>query len=189
MASADAAIGTELEVEIRGKRAKAKVVAMPFCARRVKDEPGVNTWSPYELRFSEHHMWARVSENENDGAKDIVAIGLSDFGQRALGDVLALELPKVGTKVAAGETIGWGDSYRKAFELVAPASGEIVAVDVGATRDPSRLNAYPYVRSGLLKLRVENPSAYEKLMSFADYAEHVRRASRYDEWTRERRMT
>jgi len=189
VASADAAIGTELEVEIRGKRAKAKVVAMPFCARRVKDEPGVNTWSPYELRFSEHHMWARVSENENDGAKDIVAIGLSDFGQRALGDVLALELPKVGTKVAAGETIGWGDSYRKAFELVAPASGEIVAVDVGATRDPSRLNAYPYVRSGLLKLRVENPSAYEKLMSFADYAEHVRRASRYDEWTRERRMT
>ena len=185
VASADAAIGTELEVDIRGKRAKAKVITMPFCARRVKNEPEVNTWSPYELRFSEQHMWARL----DDYSKDTVAVGLSDFRQRALGDVLALELPKVGAKIAAGAVVGWGDSYRRAFDLVAPVSGEVVAVDNDATRDPSRVNAYPYLRGGLLKVRFDQPRAYAELMSFADYAEHVRRVSRYDEWTRERRMT
>ena len=70
---------------------------MPFCARRVKDEPEVSTWSPYELRFSEHHTWARLDE----GSKDVVAIGLSDFGQRSLGDILGVELPKVGDQVTA----------------------------------------------------------------------------------------
>jgi aminomethyltransferase len=185
VASADAAIGTELEVDVRGKRAKAKVIAMPFCARRVKDEPQVNTWSPYELRFSEHHLWAR----RDDGSKDVVAIGLSDFFQRALGDILSVELPKVGDRVAAGAAMGWGDSYRRAFDLIAPVSGEVIEVNAEFQRDPSRLNAYPYVRNGLLKVRVDQLRAYEALMSFADYAEHVHRVSRYDEWTRERRMT
>ena len=189
VASADAAVGTELEIDIRGKRVKARVVAMPFCARRVKDEPGVNTWSPYELRFSEHHMWVRADENAGDSSKAIVSVGLSDFGQRSLGDILALELPKAGAKVAAGAAMAWGDSYRRAFELMAPVSGEVVEVNGDVAQDPSRLNAYPYVRNGLLKIRLEQPRAHDKLMSFADYAEHVGRAHRYDEWTRERRMT
>ena len=189
VATADASIGTDLEIDIRGKRAKAKVVAVPFCARRVKDEPKMNTWSPYELRFSEQHAWPRLNENEDDGSQGVVSVGLSDFGQRALGDILALELPKVGAKVSAGATMGWGDSYRRSFDIIAPISGEVVAVDPEATRDPSRLNAYPYVRNGLLKVRLDQPRAYEALMSFTDYAAHVRRVSLYDEWTRERRMT
>jgi aminomethyltransferase len=189
VASAAAATGTALEVDIRGRRVKAKVVALPFCARRVKDEPEVDTWSPYGLRYSEHHTWARVDESEDDGSRDVVAIGLSDFGQRTLGDILAIELPDVGARIAAGAAMAWGDSYRRAFDIIAPVSGEVLAVEARAARDPSRLNAYPYARNGLLKVRVDDARAYEELMGFADYAEHVRRVSRYDEWTRERRMT
>jgi glycine cleavage system H protein len=100
-----------------------------------------------------------------------------------------VELPKVGDRVAAGAAMGWGDSYRRAFDLIAPVSGEVIEVNAEFQRDPSRLNAYPYVRNGLLKVRVDQLRAYEALMSFADYAEHVHRVSRYDEWTRERRMT
>jgi aminomethyltransferase len=190
VATAEAAIGTELEVDIRGKRAKAKVVAMPFCKRRVKDEPTVDTWSPYELRFSEHHMWARMDDDANhDGAKDVVAIGLTDFGQRALGDVLSLQLPKAGDRIEAGAPMGWGDSYRRAFELVAPVSGKVVAVDAQAERDPARLNAYPYGRKGIVEVRLDESRAYGALMNFSDYAEHVRNVSRYDAWTGEKRMT
>ena len=94
----------------RGKRSRGRVVAMPFCARRVKDEPAVRTWSPYALRFSESHVWARLDE----GAKDVLVVGLSDFGQRSLGDILCVELPKVGDRVTSGEAMGWVDCYRRA---------------------------------------------------------------------------
>ena len=185
VASADAAMGTELEVDIRGNRAKAKIIAMPFCARRVKAEPEIVTWSPYELRFSEQHAWARL----DDGSTDVVAIGVSDFGQRALGDILSIQLPKVGDRIAAGAAMGWGDSYRRTFDLVALVSGKVIGVDAEVQRDPSRLNAYPYLRNGLLKVRIDNPRAHDDLLTFAAYTEHVRRVTRYDEWTRERRMT
>ena len=121
VATADAAIGTELEVDIRGKRAKGRVVAMPFCARRVKDEPR----SPHVVavrRFaSANPMRGRVSTTD---AKDVVAIGLSDFGQRSLGDILS-------RRVAQGRrsgherrlALGWVDSYRRAFDIIVARLG------------------------------------------------------------------
>ena len=190
VATADSAIDTEIEIDIRGRRAKAKVIAMPFCARRVKDEPAVDTWSPYELRFTEHHTWARPHDGgKHDGSNAIVAVGISDFGQRSLGDILSLQLPKVGDRIDAGAPVASGDSYRRAFDLVAPVSGEVAAVDADAERDPSRLNAYPYLRSGIVAVRVDDPRACGALMTFSDYAEHVRNVSRYDTWTGEKRMT
>jgi len=182
-------IGTELEVDIRGERAKAKVIAMPFCARRVKDEPAIDTWSPYGLRFTEHHMWVRLNDGGTRDRSNVVAIGLSDFGQRAFGDILSLELPKVGDRIEAGAPMGRGDSYRRAFELVAPVSGKVVAVDANVERNPSRLNAYPYLRTGVAEVRLDDPSACGALLTFLDYAEHVRNVSRYDAWTGEKRMT
>ena len=189
VATEDSAIGTELQVDIHGKRVNAKVIAMPLCARRVKDEPAIETWSPYALRFSEHHMWAHINDGGTDDGSKVVAIGLSDPGQRALGDIVSLELPSVGDRIEAGAPMGRGDSYRRAFELVAPVSGEVVAVDADAERDPSRLNAYPYVRSGIVKVRLDDPSACGTLLTFVEYAERVRSISRYDAWTGDKRMT
>jgi glycine cleavage system H protein len=156
----------------------------------VKDEPAVDTWSPYGLRFSEHHMWARVDDGTNsDRSKPAAAIGLTDFGQRSLGDVLSLELPKVGDRIEAGAPMGWGDSYRRAFELLAPVSGQVVAVDADAERDPSRLNAYPYVRKGIIAVRLDDPHADGALLDFSGYAQYVRNVSRYDAWSGDKRMT
>ena len=90
--STDAEIGTEIEVDIRGTRSVGRVVAPPFCPRKVKEEASVRTWSPYDVRFSESHVWAGLE----DGSKDVLAIGISDFGQRSLGDILCVDLPKVG---------------------------------------------------------------------------------------------
>jgi aminomethyltransferase len=185
VAAAHAEIGTAIEIDIRGKRHKGRVVAMPLCPRRVKEEPAVRTFPPYGLRFSESHMWARAE----DGRESIVTLGLSDFGQRSLGDVLCFQLPKVGDRVAKGAAVGWGDSYRRAFEIVSPVAGEIVAVNEDLVRHPAHVNAYPYLCAGAVKVRVASMRDHEGLMSFEEYAGLVRRQQQYDEWTKDRRMT
>jgi aminomethyltransferase len=183
VASAQAAAGTELEVAVGGRRFKARVVATPFCARRVKEEPAVTTHSPYALRFSDSHVWAHRD------AGDVVAIGLSDFAQRSLGDILSLELPKVGERVTKGKALAWGDSYRRQFDVVSPLAGEVVEINERLVRHPAHVNAYPYARAGLLKVRIEARREYEEMMPFDVYAERVRRLQQYDEWSRELRMT
>jgi glycine cleavage system H lipoate-binding protein len=90
-----------------------------FCPRRAKDEPAVGTYSPYDLRFSESHVWARA----DDGRNDVLTLGLSDFGQRSTGDVLGVNLPRVGDAVTSGDAAGWIDSYRRAFDIVSPGDG------------------------------------------------------------------
>jgi aminomethyltransferase len=185
VASEHAAIGTELEIEFHGDRHKAHVAGLPFCERRVKDEPPLLTWSPYDLRFSESHMWARLE----DGSKEVVAIGFSDYGQRSLGDILSLELPKVAAMVTRGSAAGWADSYRRAADILSPVSGVVISVDAATARDPRRINAYPYARTGIFKVRMSSPKEYEELMCFEAYAEQLRKLHRYDEWTSDLRVT
>ncbi|HEV8097424.1 MAG TPA: glycine cleavage system aminomethyltransferase GcvT [Burkholderiales bacterium] len=185
VATAHARIGTELEVAIGDRKSRARVVATQFCERRVKEEPSVSTFSPYDLRFSDSHVWARVEE----GAKDVVVIGLSDFGQRILGDILCVDLPKVGDRVTQGSAAAWVDSYRRPLDVVSPVTGEVVAIGEPLVQHPERINAYPYARTGLLKVRVDSPREIEALMPFEDYAALIQRLQRYDEWFKDPRMT
>src|SRR6185436_312345 len=104
---------------------------------RVKDEPGIRTWSPYRLRFIESHVWAALEPE----AENVVVVGITDFGQRILGDILSATLPKVGDHVAGGAALGWIDCYRRAFDVVSPLSGEVVAVNPDVVRDPAHINA------------------------------------------------
>jgi aminomethyltransferase len=185
VATGDATSGTEIEVDIRGKRSRGRVVATPFCPRRVKDEPGIGTWSPYDVRFSESHVWARLDE----GSTDVLAIGISDFGQRSLGDILCADLPKAGDHVTCGAALGWVDSYRRAFDIISPVSGEVIEVNDAVARNPAHINAYPYAHGGVLKVRVSALHEYEELLRFEAYADLVRQLQQYDEWTKDRRMT
>jgi aminomethyltransferase len=177
-----AAVGTDIEIEIRGKTFKARVVAMPFCERKAKQEPSIRTWSPYDLRFTEQHVWARAEG-------DLVTVGLSDFGQRELGDILSLDLPQVGTAVTKGTEAAWGDSYRRPFELSSPVTGEIVAVNAGLLEKPRHINAYPFATQGILKLRTKTRDDYDGLLGFERYAQLTRRLQQYDQWSKGRRMT
>lgn len=183
--SADhAEAGTPVEIEIRGKRIKGRVVALPFCTRRAKDESAVSTYSPYDLRFAATHVWAWAQP----GRADVVTLGLSDFGQRSLGDILSVDLPKVGDKVTQGAPLAWVDSYRKSFDIVSPVSGEVVEVNEGLAKDPRQLNAHPYAHSGVVKVKVAAAQAYEDMITFEEYADQVRRQRRYDGWSGELRM-
>jgi aminomethyltransferase len=183
--AAHAADGTRIEIDIRGRRSTARIVPMPFRPRRVREEPAVRTHSPFDLRFSDHHVWARAE----DGRSDVITLGITDFGQRNLGDILCLELPQVGETVAAGAAAAWGDTYRRAFDLVSPVSGEIVEVSAALAQHPAHVNAYPYATHGVVKVRVESAHDYERLMRFERYADLVRRLQRYDEWTADQRTT
>jgi len=185
VATEHARAGAELEVAIGNRKSRARVVSPVFSPRRVKEEPAVRTFSPYDLRFTESHVWARSVED----AADVVAIGVSDFGQRILGDILCVELPKVGDRMTKGAPAAWLDSYRRAFDVVSPVSGEVVAVDESLTAQPGRINAYPYAHTGMVKIRVSTSRDAEALMSFEDYAALTRRLEEYDEWFKDRRMT
>ena len=185
VATGDAKIGTAIEVDIRGKRSAGRVVATPFCPRRVKEEPSVRTWSPYDVRFSEFHVWAGLE----DGSKDVLAIGISDFGQRSLGDILCVDLPKVGEQVTTGAALGWVDSYRRAFDIISPVSGDVIEINQAVVQHPAHINAYPYARAGVLKVRVSTLRGHEELLRFDAYADLTQRLEQYDEWTKDRRMT
>jgi len=180
-----AEIGTPLEIDIRGRKCKARIVAMPFCARRAREESAIRTCSPYDLRFSGVHAWARL----DDGSNNVVTLGLTDFGQRSLGDILCLELPKVGDKLSKGDAAGWGDTYRRAFDLVSPVTGEVVEINAALAKHPAQINAYPYSMSGVLKVRVASLRDFEAMMRFQEYAALIRRLQQYDEWTKEQRVT
>ena len=91
--------------------------------------------------------------------------------------------------MTAGAALGWLDSYRRSFDIISPVSGEVVEVDAAVEANPAHINAYPYSRGGVLKVRVKTLRAYDDMMSFDAYADITRRFRRYDEWTKERRMT
>ena len=180
-----AAPGTRIEIDVRGTRRAARIVALPFRPRRVKEEPTIRTYSPWDLRFSDHHVWARAE----DGRADVITLGITDFGQRSLGEILCLELPSAGARVAAGAAAARGDTYRRAFDLVSPVAGEVVEVNTELARQPAHVNAYPYDARGVVKLRVASVRDCEELMRFEAYADLVRRLQRYDEWAGDQRTT
>jgi len=173
--------GTELEVDIRGKLRKVRVIDLPLRERRVKSEPAIKTWSPYDLRFTESHVWLR------EESADTVSLGLTDFGQRSLGRVLCAMLPKPGDKVSTGAPLGWIDTYRKPFDLVSPVTGEVVAADEELMEKPSRINSYPYLRPGIVRVRLAAPLESAGLLSFKDYAALTAKLSEYAVWSAERR--
>lgn len=181
----DADIGTEIEIDIRGRKHKARVAATPFCPRKAKDESAILTHSPYDLRFVESHVWARLADEQ----RNVITLGLSDFGQRSLGDILCVDLPKVGATVTKGSAAGWIDSYRRSADIVSPVTGEVVEINQALAEHPAGINAYPYARQGILKVRVSSLRDYENLMSFESYAELIQRLRRYDAWSKDRRVT
>ena len=159
-----------------------RVVALPLARRKVREEPAIRTYSPYDLRFTPSHAWAKA---DRDG---IVTVGVSDFGQRSLGDILHVDPPRVGHRINAGAAAAWLDTYRKTFEIVSPMAGDVIEVNSEIAKAPARLNAYPYSTAGIFRMRASNPREYESLMTFANYAELTAELSRYERWSQEKRI-
>ena len=118
---------------------------------------------PSELKYASSHEWARLEE---DGT---VTIGISDHAQGALGDVVFVELPDVGSTLAAGEEAGVVESVKAASDIYAPVGGEVLAVNGLLEDEPETVNGDPYNDGWFFKLQPTDTSELDALLSGADY--------------------
>ena len=118
--------------------------------------------APAELKYAESHEWVRV---EADGS---VTIGITDHAQEALGDLVFVELPQVGTDVAAGKEVAVVESVKAAADVYAPISGKVLAVNEAVTDAPESVNHDAYA-AWLFKMAPSNPAEIEALLSAVAY--------------------
>lgn len=117
---------------------------------------------PQDLRYSSEHTWAR-----REG--DRVTVGITDFAQEELGEVLFLELPQVGRGVTAGESFGIVESVKAVSDLFAPASGTVVEVNARLDEEPELVNSEPYGDGWMIVIEASNPDDWQALLSAEDY--------------------
>jgi glycine cleavage system H protein len=117
---------------------------------------------PQDLLYSKEHEWVRL-----DG--DSATIGITDYAQNALGDIVYVELPKVGTKIEQFGNVGVIESVKAVSDLFTPMSGEVVEVNKELENDPAAVNREPYGAGWLLKVRLSSPSEKEHLLSASEY--------------------
>ena len=118
------------------------------------------------LKYSKDHEWVRV-----DG--DVGTVGISDYAQEQLGDVVYVELPEVGRTVAQNEEAAVVESVKAASEVYAPVSGEVVEVNQALEEDPALVNGDATGEGWFLKLRLSAPGELDGLMDEAAYADYV----------------
>src|SRR4029450_5132 len=127
---------------------------------------------PADLRYTKEHEWAKL---EADKAR----VGITAFAQEQLGDVVFVELPKVGAKVPAMKTFGVVESVKAVSDLFAPLSGEVVEANTELTKKPETVNSDPYGQGWMIVIKLANPKATAGLMSAADYEKLVAVAGRW----------
>ncbi len=119
---------------------------------------------PPELRYSKEHEWVRV-----DG--DTATIGVTDYAQDQLGDIVYLDLPSAGTSVSQADKMGEIESVKAVSDLFSPVSAEVVEVNQEAVDEPELVNSEPYGRGWLIKLRLNDEEELEGLLSAGAYDE------------------
>ncbi|MHB8049605.1 MAG: glycine cleavage system protein GcvH [Coriobacteriia bacterium] len=117
---------------------------------------------PKDLKYDREHEWVRL-----DG--DIATIGISDFAQDQLGEVVYVDLPSVGDSVATGDSFGEVESVKSVSELFSPVSGEVVEVNSALDDAPEAVNDDSYGDGWMIKVKVDNLSDVEALMDADDY--------------------
>lgn len=122
--------------------------------------------NPAELKYARSHEWARLEE---DGT---VTVGITEHAQEALGDVVYVETPTIGDAIAGGDQAGVVESVKAASDIYAPISGEVIAVNEILEDAPETVNSDPYNDGWFFRLKPEDVSELEALMSADEYAAH-----------------
>ena len=121
---------------------------------------------PDDIRYTDEHEWARISG-------DTARIGVSDYAQDQLGDIVFVELPAVGDTIARGEVFGTLESVKAVSELYLPLSGEVVAVNTALTDAPELINQDPYA-AWIIEVRPTDAGEYDQLLTAAAYLDLLR---------------
>jgi glycine cleavage system H protein len=121
---------------------------------------------PSDFRYTKDHEWVRI-----EGAS--ATVGITDYAQHSLGDIVYVELPKVGARLEAGKAFGTVESVKAVSEIYAPVSGEVTEVNTALGDAPEKLNQDPHGAAWLLKLKPANPAEANALMDARAYEGYV----------------
>jgi glycine cleavage system H protein len=121
---------------------------------------------PDNFRYTKDHEWVMVEG-------DTGTIGITDHAQHELGDIVYVDLPKVGTVVEQGKTVGSVESVKAVSDVYAPVSGEVVEVNQALATAPELLNQQPHGAAWLVKIRLSAPDEVDRLMTAAAYEEYL----------------
>ncbi|MBA3404714.1 MAG: glycine cleavage system protein GcvH [Gemmatimonadaceae bacterium] len=122
---------------------------------------------PDDLKFTEEHEYVRST------ADGIVEVGITDYAQGELGDVVFIELPPVGTKLAKHDVFGTIEAVKAVSELFSPLAGEVTEINSRLDQEPALVNSDPYGAGWMIRMRVETAADVDALMDAAAYAGHV----------------
>ncbi len=124
---------------------------------------------PDSMHYTEEHEYVKPSDEP-----DVVVVGITDYAQGELGDVVYVELPDVGAaKFNPMDVFGTIEAVKAVSELFCPMAGEIVEINEALEKDPAMVNKDPYGDGWMIKLRMRNAEDLDRLLTAADYAQHV----------------
>lgn len=121
---------------------------------------------PEDFRYTKEHEWIKVEG-------DTGTIGITDHAQHELGDIVFVDMPKVGSTVTAGKTMGSVESVKAVSDIYSPVSGEVISVNNELAEKPEKLNEDPHGAAWLVKVRLNNPAEVNSLLTAAAYQEHI----------------
>ena len=121
---------------------------------------------PENLRYSKDHEWVLV-----DG--DLATIGITDYAQHALGDVVYVDMPRVGDKMGSHEAFGSVESVKAVSEIFTPIAGEVIEVNEELNDDAEKVNIDPYGDAWMIKIKMDNPHEADAMLSAEEYEEYL----------------
>ena len=125
---------------------------------------------PEVLKYTKEHEWVRVED-------DIFIIGITDYAQDALGEIVYIELPSEGDEITRGEPFGAVESTKSVSDLYAPISGEVIEVNEALLDSPEAINEDPYGEGWMVKVKPYDPSELDDLMDNDEYTEFIEKQS------------
>ena len=121
---------------------------------------------PSDLKFTKDHEWVKITG-------DTVTIGITDYAQGELGDVVFVELPEEGTEVAVNETFGSIEAVKAVADLFSPVSGEVIAINETIMDEPEKVNQDAYGEGWMIKIKISNQDELSDLMDASAYEAHI----------------
>ncbi len=126
--------------------------------------------TPEDLSYTKDHEWVRVKEN-------LATVGITDHAQNQLGDVVYVELPKVGDKFESSEPFGSVESVKAVSEVYLPLAGSVVEVNESLNDAPEQVNEDPYGEGWMIRIKMDNPSQVDALLTAIEYEDYIKEES------------
>ena len=122
---------------------------------------------PDDLHYSKDHEWVRVDGN-------VAVVGITDYAQDSLGDVVYVELPKAGDEFAANESFGSVESVKAVSEVFCPVSGEVIGINDSLNDAPEKVNQDPYGEGWMIRVAMSNPGEVDSMLTAAEYEDFTK---------------